>query len=264
MPTLSLPGRKRWPVLVEALLWSVLALQVLWLAWPIATLYAPTFASLAPAATTDGPRLAGQDPFAAGSHAAPAGEGQWRLYGVRIAASGSSAFLAPPEGAQGAWQVGDEIAPGVHLAQVAPDHVVLDQGGSTTRIDLPDPDAPPHAAPPAAAVPAPATPAPAAEAPSAETLADVDPGKLIASAGLRMAMEAGKLSGYTLLPRGNDALLRAAGLQPGDVLVSVNGQALDPERLVELADQLKSNPRAEIAYRRDGQLRTVTLGSGTP
>lgn len=251
---------------VEIVLWLALLAQLAWVALPVLGLARGTPQEAA-VVLADAAPLAGHDPFAS-SDATPATADVvgLKLFGVRLSSQGNAAILGAGSGTQRAHRVGDEIAAGVTLESVASDHVMLRQGGQPRRLDLPSSLPPgPTATPAPAATAAPAVAAtPAAAAPPAESRVDVDPGRLIAEAGLRMVTDAGRGAGYTLLPRGNDALMRAAGLQPGDVLVSVNGQALDAERLAELAIQLKTNPRAEIAYRRDGQLRTVTLGSGKP
>jgi general secretion pathway protein C len=62
------------------------------------------------------------------------------------------------------------------------------------------------------------------------------------------------------MPRGNDALLRQAGLQPGDVLTSVNGLSLNAEHLQEVQQQLRTGGgEARITFQRDGQSRVLTL-----
>lgn len=260
----NLPGHPRWQAVAEVLLWSVLLVQVLRLAWPLLDAPASIMHAHVPP-PTDSPALAGHDPFLIDAQPAASGDANgWRVFGIRLSSDGNAAILGTGEGPQQAFRVGDEIETGVMLDIIAADHVMLRQAGQPRRLELPGEMLQPTTTPATAATTTPASAAAETPAQASSTRADVDPGRLIAEAGMRMAMEAGRLTGYTLLPRGNDTLLRAAGLQPGDVLVSVNGQALDPERLAELADQLKSNPRAEIAYRRDGQLRTVTLGSGKP
>ena len=61
------------------------------------------------------------------------------------------------------------------------------------------------------------------------------------------------------MPRGDDALLRQAGLAPGDVLTQLNGRTLDAEHLHELQDELRDGQTATLTYRRDGQTHTMTL-----
>ena len=67
-----------------------------------------------------------------------------------------------------------------------------------------------------------------------------------------------------MVPRGDGAVLRQAGLQAGDVLLSVNGQELTPERYAELGDSLAGAATITLTYRRDGQVRTATLQATTP
>lgn len=269
MPRLSTISRHRWLTLIEASLAILVAVQlgrIVWLA--LAPLLATPPALPAPRYTAplDTPVLAAHaghfDLPGAPADAASDANG-WRLFGLRTGPDGGSAILAEGSGPQRTFGVGEEIAPGLHLQTVAANHAVLRQGATTRTLSLPEPEAV------AAAVPAsPATtsaPAPTGPAPSAQpaTAADVDPGQLMAQAGLRLTREAGRIAGYTLMPRGDGRLVRAAGLQPGDVILSVNGETLDPEHLPELLIRLRSDPRAVVTYRRDGQTRTVTLGSGT-
>ncbi|WP_158675186.1 MULTISPECIES: type II secretion system protein N [unclassified Pseudoxanthomonas] len=265
---------RHWPALAEAALVLVLLLQLARLLW-LAFAPAPASAGAAPVAVAaEAPALAGLDPFFGNAPEAAGEAGSWRLFGLRVAADGGSAILARDGGPQQAYRVGDALAPGVVLEAVAADHAVLLDAGVRRRLELPAVQGAgpgggpaPAALPASAPAPAPAAlpaPAPATAAAPEQETRDVDPARLLAEAGLRTYQEAGRVAGYTLMPRGDAALLRAAGLQPGDVLLSVNGQALDPEHLPEVAEQLKSNPRAVIAYRRDGQVRTVTLGTGSP
>lgn len=258
----------RWPLLLQALLMAVILVQLGRGAWMLAE---PLRASRVDAAITSDatppaevPALAGRDPFfgGRGTPLEPAADANgWRVYGLRTGADGGSAILAHESGPQRTFGIGEELAPGVVLAAVAGDHAVLRVGGSERRLEIPETPGTPTL-PTGAAAPAPPAAAPAPDAAQAVAIADVDPGQLLAQAGLRPALEGGRIAGYTLLPRGDSRLIQAAGLQAGDVLTGVNGESLGPERLPEVLAQLQSNPRAVITYRRDGQTRTVTLGSG--
>lgn len=181
----------------------------------------------------------------------------YRLFGVRVDGDRSSAILGH-DGQQRAYIVGDRIASGLILDAVFADHAVLRAGGRRHRVDLPDGSqlSASQAGPPVAGT----LPVgqPAKQGPVA-AVAEVDPQQLLASAGLRARSDGGEVTGYTLVPRGNEALLRKAGLQPGDVLLSVNGQPLDPERLGELKEELEGRSQATITFQRDGRTRSVTL-----
>ncbi|MDR7194399.1 type II secretion system protein N [Luteimonas terrae] len=248
-------SRWPWPRLAEIVLWLVLLTQLARLAWLV---LAPASVAGTPQVTSlpsQIPELAAHDPFLAGASAAPVATDGWRLFGLRTAADGrGTAILGRDREPQSVYGVGDVLAPGLVLAAVRADHVEL---GNGQRLALAQ-EAPADA--PAASMPAP----PPSPTPVPARSADFDPAQLL-EAGLQARTVDGRLAGYTLLPRGNsDVLLRAAGLQPGDVLLSVNGQVLSPSVITELASELKSNPRAIVTFERDGQTRTLSLGGDAP
>lgn len=251
-------GVSRWPWHrpAETVLWLVLVTQLARLAWLV---FAPASVAGTPQVTSlpsQIPELAAHDPFLAGvASAAPVATDGWRLFGLRTAADGrGTAILGRDREPQSVYGVGDALAPGLVLAAVRADHVELGNGQRLALVQDAHADAPPASMP----MPPPSpTPAPAGSA-------DFDPAQLL-EAGLQARTVDGRLSGYTLLPRGNsDVLLRAAGLQPGDVLLSVNGQVLSPSVITALAGELKSNPSAIVTFERDGQTRTLSLGGSAP
>lgn len=196
--------------------------------------------------------------FAQGGDAAaalPAADlGGLALFGVRVATdpARSTAILGTAGGPQASYAVGDTVAAGTTLASVEAAHVVLSRGGAPVRLALPEAPAPHLGAPPPAPASLPA-------APSVATPAAFDPAQLLAQAGLRPRQRDGGADGYTVIPRGDGALLRQAGLQAGDVLLAVNGQALTPERIGELDQILRSAPSAVVTLERGGERLTLTL-----
>ena len=185
----------------------------------------------------------------------PEADGKFSLFGVRAAGNGKGSAIIAADGAkQSLFRTGEEIVPGVVLEAVAADHVVLARGERTSRLAL----VASHAqeavipsyllSPPAAAV----KPRPVA----------VDPKKLIEEAGLLPRIEAGRVTGYTLLPRGGGETLRGAGLIPGDVLVGLNGNQITPERYSELEQELTSSPQVQITVQRGSETKTITLQTG--
>lgn len=188
-----------------------------------------------------------------------------RLFAVRPAAGGGSAILAMADGPQRSIAVGADVVPGVTLAEVLPDHVVLDSSGRRSELRFARPDAAPTTRAPAPAPPVPAATAaapPSAPAPAAGP--QINPAELLAGMGLRPEEADGRITGYTVIPRGNDAVLRQAGLQAGDVLLSVNNEALDPERHAALAGTLAGADTITFTFRRDGQIRSATLQAQNP
>ncbi|WP_101925375.1 MULTISPECIES: type II secretion system protein N [Luteimonas] len=259
----------RWTFWLQILLAIIVMVQLGRIGWLLIEPLRSPEADVVSATTSaqPPPLLAGHDPFFSGASAATvAGDAAgWRLFGLRTGPDGGSAILAHEGDPQRTFGLGEALEPGVVLAAVAVDHVLLRVGGSERRLEIPD-DREDTAHGAASDVTAPAAPAPVqTPAPVVDTTAarDVNPSQLLSKVGLRLTREAGRVAGYTLLPRGDSRLVRAAGLQPGDVLLSVNGDALDPERLPEVLARLQTDPRAVVTYRRDGQIRTVTLGSGT-
>lgn len=203
--------------------------------------------------------------FRTGGHSSLAeatagGSSQMRLFGLRSdGAGGGSAIIGLADGRQVSVGVGETVEPGLTLQSVGPDHVVLARGGSLSRLiftDLPVGAAPPPPPPP---VPQTVTPAPA---PVAAGRA-VDPARLMAEAALRPRMQGLRLNGFTVGDGVDASVLNAAGLQPGDVILAVNGVKLDnPARIAALRGQLANAASAEIRFERDGAAQTTTIRTG--
>ncbi|MBU2166428.1 MAG: general secretion pathway protein [Alphaproteobacteria bacterium] len=188
-----------------------------------------------------------------------AGSEQLRLFGVRAGVGGGgSAILGLPDGTQLSVGVGEEIQPGLVLRAVAQDHVTVARGASLSRIDFGE--IPVGAA---SAPPPPTTPqvvAPPRPAPAAAEAAVIDPARLMAEAGLRPRMQGLSVNGFTVTARGQSAQLQAAGLRAGDVILSVNGIALDgPSAINRLRTDLAEAPEAVIRFERDGAPQTTTV-----
>nr|WP_255486352.1 type II secretion system protein N [Luteimonas sp. MC1782] len=187
-----------------------------------------------------------------------------RLHAARPAAGAGAgaAIIAGKDGRQQAFVVGDEVAPGVVLVAVAHGHVTLAASGTRSELRF---AAPAGGTPSAASRQAPAA-LPAARAPAPTGgAANVDPAQLLAQAGLRpVQANDGQPAGYSVIPRGDGAVLRQAGLQAGDVLLSVNGQALTPERYAALPAELAGSRTITLTYARDGTTHTTTLQADTP
>lgn len=194
------------------------------------------------------------------------GSSQMRLFGVRAGGpDGGSAIIGLADGRQTSVGVGEEVEPGLILQSVASDHVILSRGGSVTRLvfsELPMGAATPPAAPSAPQVVAPPTSANAIAPPSAAPATGpvVDPARLAGQASLRPRMKGLGINGFTVSASGDGAALRAAGLQSGDVILSVNGTELNSlQGVANLRRDLSSSPQAEIRYERGGQVRTTTI-----
>lgn len=255
------------PGVVEIVVVALLALQVARLGWLALSPIAPggDSAATVTAATVPAPppSLPTIDVFFRNATVGSSGTGEalgYRLFGVRsVAGDGGSAILGK-DGEQASYAVGREVAPGIKLASIGKEHVVLTANGARHRLDLPQlatmdranskPAALPVGAPP---TPAPGTPATASTDASTTDSVTTPP----TSSPIAPATAAG--DGYTITPGVRAAMLRPTGLRPGDVVLSVNGRPLDPARLAGLQDELKGQAQLTIQYRRDGKTHTATV-----
>lgn len=144
------------------------------------------------------------------------------LLGTRVdTVSGrGSAIIAGSDTIQSSYAVGDEISPGVRLVAVAFDAVTIDSGGRRESLFLDQ-----------SSGAAPVTPASAGAASQARLAADI----LVTP-----RLQGTAITGYVLTPKGSGTAFLAAGLQPGDVLVSVDGAPVasiaDPGALTRRLD----------------------------
>ncbi|WP_342039333.1 type II secretion system protein N [Allosphingosinicella indica] len=246
---------------LELALLSLLAIQGARLAW---TIFAPvdpvgdwrtadSLRRVAPAAPV------GFDPFfrLVGGGTAVVTALNLKLFGVREdrASGRGSAIVALPDGTQRSFAVGEEIMPGVKLSAVGFDSITIDRAGTPEQLFLdqstPATDATPPAPAPTAASTTQifATPEPAPPPPSpAANQIQYQP-----------RLEGGKVTGVTVNPQGNGEAFRAAGLQPGDVIVSVNGQRVTgAEQARALANQVRDS-QVSVEVERGGQNVPLTV-----
>lgn len=253
--------------LVEVVLILLLLVQMGRLVW----LFAGPQPKLEPrgAAATAGPvdmsilsrfdaffRTGGQGALAGASGADAS---QMRLFGVRAGGvGGGSAIIGLADGRQLSVGVGEEVEPGLVLQSVGSDFVTLARGQSLSRLEFADTPAGAAAPPPPPSTPQVVAPPTAALASSQGAV--VDPQRLMAQAALRPRIQGLGVNGFTVSSAGNASELRSAGLQSGDVILSVNGVALNsPQAIGALRGQLAGAPSADIQYERAGETRTTTI-----
>jgi len=158
---------------------------------------------------------------------------------------GGAAIFAMPDGSQRLVRIGRELQPGMILTGVDINHATLSSSGGAMRMELNKPGAVPVAQAAAAPLPAPPTP-PAPPDRQRETLQY--------RTGLAPVKANGRTTGFAIKPGARLPMLERAGLRPGDVLLSVNGQAFDrEERINELANEIATSFTAEIEYERGGR-----------
>jgi len=155
-----------------------------------------------------------------------------KLSGVRAVegnTTASSAVISFPDGAQKRFVPGDEVMPGVVLVNVTGEAAHLSRNGLLEILSLNPGRTAPFAAPTEPAT-AGALVMAAVAVPDASP---ITPTALAADTVMMPEMRSGRVSGYRLEPRGAGAF-EAAGLESGDLILRVNGQAIEglqPEQI---------------------------------
>jgi general secretion pathway protein C len=167
-----------------------------------------------------------------------------KLFGVRMdmATGRGSAIIATADGVQSSYAVGDVIEPGVTLKMVSFDNVTIDRSGVAEQIFLDQSVAAPVAQTGSGGA------FPAGEA-SGSSL-------LVNSIEIAPRAENGKISGMTLNPKGDGALFKAAGLEPGDVLTAVNGKPISDSE--DVRSSLAGGGTVSLEVERGGRRMTVS------
>ncbi|WP_312127651.1 type II secretion system protein N [Brevundimonas sp.] len=239
---------------LEVLLIVILLVQAGRLVWLFAA-PAPDVA-VRSAPKPDTAILGRYDPFVGASvSAAVVDTTGFTLFGVSAdGLGGGSAIIGGPDGVQVSVAVGEAVTGGVTLKSVGPDHVTLARGDTLSRLYFPDVTTD-------VAAPVEDTGADTqSEAAPANAAAVVNPARLMAQAGLRPRLDGLRVTGLTVTASDEASELAAAGLQNGDVILSVNGTALtSPQALNTLRERLANAPSAEISFERGGQRRMTTI-----
>lgn len=246
----------------KAVLLALIAVQLARLIWAIVTPVGPLgpwrpaqAAILSPQAQAT--ILAAVDPFYRNGPPASAAQAtstlNLQLFGVREnrGSGGGAAIIGAPDGEQASFAVGEEVAPGVRLSAVYFDYVVLDRGARQEKLFL-DQSKAPEAVVAATGGPAPGTAA--------------QPTTGLSAAAARQAFsfvprqQGGRVTGVIVSPGADQALYAAAGFQPGDVIVAVNGARItSPADLTQLQSSLTPGARLSLTVERGAQAVPIAL-----
>ncbi|KTE01272.1 type II secretion system protein N [Sphingopyxis sp. H115] len=256
-----------WPALLAGLLGAILIWQCVRLLWTLLTPLSPLGAWQPQAAVIVSPAerralFTSLDPFFRTNVQGPASATVTALgltlFGINIneATGSGSAIIAGEDGVQNSYAVGDEIAPGVTLAGVAFDHVLLDRGGARESLFLDQSgDAPVAGA--AGALPA---PTPEIGATPAAGSGEMTPAAIKAGVAFVPRIEEGRVTGIVVQPQGDGAAFRAAGLRPGDVIRSIGGRPISSASdAAALANQLAPGARIALEVERGASVVPVAI-----
>lgn len=169
----------------------------------------------------------------------------------------ASATIRTPDNKTNVFKPGEEIISGVVLEQVLTDNQVLlrrngvleslrKEGSGEGFLTLAEPEAPPINAPVAQTGP----------------LQVTDGQALFNSLSIQGVRDGNNLTGYRLSPRDDGALMRAAGLMPGDVLVAFDGDNISDIEPADVRDRLVNGSTISLTVKRQGTTETVTLSIG--
>ncbi len=162
-------------------------------------------------------------------------------------------------------QVGDALSAGVTIVSIAPDRVVISNQGRLESIAFPEPQSLDQApAPSATSLIGKSKGSSSPVAPAVRKQVDEimhNPQSLLRFVTVSPVQEDGALSGYALRPvPGQEALMRALGLTPGDVLTSVDGMPVnEPSLLPRVMQVLNSGQPIQVLVERGGQPLSVTI-----
>ena len=173
--------------------------------------------------------------------------------------AGRGAIFGAADGSQRYVPQGREIAPGVVLQAISTRYVLLAAGATNYRMSF-------GGLPVAVGAPASVAlsgPQSAANAPPAEQsrLAGLRAESAQLQSGLSPRQVGNRISGYYVRSVSYPALQRA-GVQPGDIILSVNGSELGPEALGELPGVIQNSSRVEFEVERGGQRIRVAIPPG--
>ena len=245
--------------------------------------------ALPPLGASGGPdpdvaRIVGLAPFGGGGGGSglPASSLGLVLKGILLAdpAEASSALIATADGVAVAYGVGASVAGNAVIESIAVDRVILKVGDRREVLGFPEPvagPAPDPSAPaPGAGITITSPAPPAVVAPNPQAAASASPASPVAAAARPPARQAqpaapapapsaaalgveATASGYRIGPNPSPEL-RRFGLQPGDVIETLNGQAVgsvaSDRQLFERAVQ-SGGARGEVV--RDGRRQTLTF-----
>lgn len=261
---------------MELALLSLLALQCARLVWTVVTPVGPVGDWKASSALRPVlPRSTGLtsfDPFfrLSGASTAPVvvTSLNLKLYGVREdrASGRGSAIISTPDGQQRNFLVGEEIVPGVTLTTVGFDSVTISRSGTAEQLFLDQSSPAEVIAPQGGTAPATTTtPSPGLVLPPQPTPTVVAPPRTSSIASeiqFQPRINGGQVNGIVVQPQGSGDAFRAAGLAPGDVILSVNGQRItSADQARAIAGQVGQGD-VSVQVERGGRTIPLRVGAG--
>jgi general secretion pathway protein C len=156
------------------------------------------------------------------------------------------------------FSVGAAVRPGTKLHAVYADRVILDRGGQLEALLLPA-ESVAGMMVQAAARP---TSAGARFTENLRRIAENNPSAFAEIVRPQPVFANGVQRGYRVYPGRNRQQFARLGLQPGDLVLAVNGTPLDdPQRGMEIFNTMASSDRVTVSVERNGQAQDLTLNT---
>jgi general secretion pathway protein C len=169
----------------------------------------------------------------------------------------SIAIIAEKGGDEKVFAVGDQVQRGLQLNAVYADRVVFRRGGRLEELRLPKMDESEGAstrAPPRRST------SPQTQASSLRDVISRGPTRLTDVIRPQPVFRDGKQKGYRVYPGRQRQMFTQLGLRPGDMIVQINGMALDdPARGMEVFRSLGDATQVSVTVERNGQPQVLTL-----
>ena len=162
----------------------------------------------------------------------------------------ATAIVEDDDGRQRLVRIGSQLAPGLSVSKIDASGLTLTGADGDARLDFGDQRRPD------AAIPATATPETAGGATLASLAASISDYRT----GLDPRPVAGITRGFTLVDASRLPLFRKAGLKTGDIIIMINGSAIDSEeKVMELPAEINGAKAVEILYERSGKRETAQI-----
>lgn len=177
----------------------------------------------------------------------------------------SGVAIIAGEREQRMYAVSEEIdgTTDVTLYAVFDDRVILDRSGQLETLRLPEADTEDEffrAPTPRQGAPVAHAPAPRTAPPVSRTAAPEGPARFANALRIDPHVTQGRMVGFRVNPGADTARFRSLGFLPGDVVVDINGGALnDPALGHRVFEGLVESPVANVTVIRDGASQTLTI-----
>jgi general secretion pathway protein C len=158
------------------------------------------------------------------------------------------------------YKAGDSIRSGTKLHEVYADRVILERGGKLETLALPRRSATPITASRPAAAPPPQLPNRTAQ--DLRQVVESNPTALTEIIRPQPVFANGVQRGYRVYPGRNRQQFAKLGLQPGDLVLAINGTPLDdPQRGMEIFNTIGASGQVTVTVERGGQSQELTLNT---